>query len=293
MLEELYVFLNLAETKSFNKTAKLLKLSPATVTRRIFALEEKLGVKVLKRDTRNLHLTQEGWYCYERMKDIPHLLREVKSDVQNSKGQLQGEINLSVSVYSAFNELIPVISSFLESHPKVKINFVKSNIHPEILDESFDMFIRYHEVNTRVFQSKPLKNYDLVIAATPEYLKKHGNPTKPQDLGEHNCIIHRVNAHEGEIWHFVKKHKEIPIRVTGNLSLNNTHLVLEALLMNVGLAKLPRFLIKNYLEKGQLIEVLSDFAPPPLTAHLIFPRKEYISGRVQVLTEFILNKYSC
>lgn len=291
MLEELYVFLNLAETKSFNKTAKLLKLSPATVTRRIFSLEEKLGVKVLKRDTRNLHLTQEGWCCYERMKNIPHLLRELKDDVQNSKGQLQGDISLSVSVYSAFNELIPIISSFLKSHPKVKINFIKSNIHPEILDESFDIFIRYGEVNTRVFQSKALKKYDLVIAATPDYLKKHGTPKAPSDLNKHNCIIHKVNAHEGEIWHFQKMKKEIPIRVSGNLTLNNTNLVLEALLMGVGLARIPRFLVKNYLDTGQLKEVLTNFSPPPLTAYLIFPRREYISGRVQVFTEFILKNY--
>ncbi len=291
MFDEIIVFLQLAELNSFHKTSKKLNMSPATVTRRIAALENRLNVKLLKRNTRTLSLTQDGWHCYEKWKTIPQMIFEVKKDISNAKALVQGEVNFSVSAYSGFYELVPIVSDFLQLHPKIKVNFVKSNIHPEIIDDSYDVFFRHGEVNTRVFQSKKLNSYELITIASPQYLRRHKNPIKLNDLATHNCIIHCINAHEGRIWQYRQNNRHLGVKISGNISLNNAVLVLEAVLAGVGLARLPRYYVESYLTSGKLVEVLGEYAPAPLPCYLVYPRSEYTKTRIQLFADFIIQAY--
>jgi len=125
-----------------------------------------------------------------------------------------------------------------------------------LVDESYDAYFRYDDVNTRAVRSHALIEHDLCLCATPEYFTKYGTLKNIDDLNEHNCIIHQINRYEGEAWDFQTPTGPQQIKATGNLSLNNAALVLEDVLSGVGIARIPRYYVQEYLQNKQLQEVL-------------------------------------
>ncbi|WP_419421255.1 LysR family transcriptional regulator (plasmid) [Legionella sp. D16C41] len=291
MLSNLEVFLQVVDSNSFYKAANLLKISPASVTRKVASLEEELGVTLLNRNTRRFSLTKYGEYCYKHCQNISRILAELKNDLSNKKQAPSGLLNLSVSVYSGYIELLPIIAKFLEIYPQITIQFIKSNIFPDLIDDSYDIYFRYKEINTRTLQSKKLIDHQMICCATPAYLKRHGIPKKPDMLKKHNCIIHQINLYEGDVWFFRQQDKNYFISVNGNLRLNNSALVLEAVLQGVGIAFLPRYFFQKFIDSTELVEVLTEFRATPMTVWLVYPRPKHLSLKHRVFVDFILDAY--
>ncbi|WP_131783731.1 LysR family transcriptional regulator [Legionella gresilensis] len=291
MLSDIEVFLQVVDSNSFYKAANVLKISPASVTRKVANLEQELGVTLLNRNTRRFSLTKYGDYCYKHCQNISKILAELRSDIANKIKEPSGLINLSVSVYSGYLELLPIIARFLELYPQVTIQFVKSNIFPDLIDDSYDIYFRYKEINTRTLQSKKLIEHQMICCATPNYLKRHGIPKKPDNLKSHNCIIHQINLYEGDCWFFQQQDKDYSISVSGNLRLNNSALVLEAVLQGVGIAFLPSYFCQKFIDCGELIEVMADFRSIPLAVWMVYPRPKFLALKNRVFVDFILDAY--
>lgn len=282
--------IQVVESNSFYKAARLLKLSPASVTRKIAKLESQLGVTLLNRNTRGFSLTDHGEYCYQQCQNIPAILSGLTNDLTNKVNEPTGVLNISVSCYSGYIELLPIIAKFLQAYPHITIQFVKSNIYPDLLD-SFDVYFRYNEINTRALQSQKLIDHQLICCATPDYLKKQRAPLKPTDLAQHNCIVHQVNLYEGEVWHFKDKQRTITLKASGNLRINNSALVLEAVLQGAGIARLPSYFFEDAMKEGKLIEVLADFRSSKMTVWLVHPRQHLRARKHQVFIDFVLKEY--
>ncbi|HHF0524278.1 TPA: LysR family transcriptional regulator [Legionella anisa] len=291
MLSDIEVFLQVVDSNSFYRAASVLKISPASVTRKVANLEEKLGVTLLKRNTRRFSLTKYGEYCYKHCQNIPTILAELRGGIANNIKEPSGTLNLSVSVYSGYFELLPIIARFLADYPQITIQFIKSNIFPDLIDDSYDIYFRYKEINTRTLQSKKLIDHQMICCATSDYLKRYGIPLKPDDLRKHNCIIHQINLYEGDVWFFNSRDKVCSISINGNLRLNNSALVLEAVLQGVGIAFLPRYFFQKSIENGVLVEVLADFRPLPMSVWLVHPRPKYMSRKHRVFVDYIVDAY--
>lgn len=291
VLSDIEVFLQVVNCNSFYKAASVLKISPASVTRKVAQLEEKLGVTLLKRNTRRFVLTKYGEYCYQHCQNIPTILADLRSGIANNIKEPAGILNLSVSVYSGYFELMPLIADFLLEYPQIKIQFVKSNIFPDLIDDSYDIYFRYKEINTRTLQSKKLIEHQMVCCATTEYLKRHGIPEKPEDLVRHNCIIHQINLYEGDVWFFKNHEENCSVSVNGNLRLNNSALVLEAVLQGIGIAFLPHYFFQKSIESGHLKEVLMRFRPPPMPVWLVHPRTKYMLRKHRLFVDYIVDAY--
>lgn len=292
MLDEIQVFIQVVDSNSFYKAAKVLKISTASVTRKVAKLESMLEVTLLNRNTRRFSLTSFGETCYKHCQSIPALLAELQQGIANTIQEPTGTLNLSVAAYSGYLELLPIVAQFLKKYPFIKINFMKSNIYPDLIDESFDIYFRYKEINTRTLQSKKLIDHKMICCATPDYLLNSGFLKKPNDLSQHNCIIHQTNLYDGDVWDFQDdKNKKLSLTVEGNLRLNNSALVLEAVLQGIGIARLPHYFFQQYINDGKLIEVLEQYTPPLLTVWLIHPRPAYMARKHQLFIEFIVNAY--
>ncbi|CAM3010814.1 LysR family transcriptional regulator [Legionella steigerwaltii] len=291
MLSDIEVFLQVVDSNSFYKAANLLKISPASVTRKVANLERELGVTLLNRNTRRFSLTKYGEHCYTHCQNIPTILAELKGDIADKIKEPSGLLNLSVSVYSGYIELLPIVAKFLKAYPQITIQFIKSNIFPDLIDDSYDIYFRYKEINTRTLQSKKLIEHQMICCATPNYLECHGIPIKPDELKNHNCIIHQINLYEGDNWFFRQHDKNYSVSVNGNLRLNNSALVLEAVLQGVGIAFLPSYFFQKFIDLGELTEVLTDFRPTPMPVWLVHPRPKYLSRKHRVFIDFILDAY--
>lgn len=291
MLSDIQVFIQVVESNGFAKAARVLKMSTASVTRKVAKLEKELEVTLLNRNTRKFSLTDYGEYCYKQCQNIPGILADLRGTLTNKFNEPSGSLNLSVSVYSGYMELIPIISEFLREYPKITIQFIKSNIFPDLIDESYDIYFRYKEINTRTLQAQKLIDHQIICCTTPDYIKSHGKPLKPADLALHNCIIHQINLYEGDYWNFSYLNKNTSIQVTGNLRLNNSILVLESALQGIGIARLPSYFFQKHIENGELVEVLNEYKPPQLPVWLIHPRPGYMSRKQRLFVDFILNAY--
>ncbi len=292
MISEIQVFIQVVESNSFYKAANLLRISPASVTRKIAKLESTLGVTLLNRNTRRFSLTSHGEYCYQQCQMINGLMSALQQNIADKIKSPKGSLNLSVAAYSGYMELIPVISGFTKKYPLIKINYFKSNIYPDFIEDTFDFYFRYAEVNTRTLQSKMLKEHQLICCATPQYLREHGIPEAPQDLSKHNCIIHQINLYEGETWDFNDNQKTISIYASGSLRVNNSALALEAVLEGIGVARLPQYFFQKYIDRGELVEVLTNYRANPLSVWLIHPRQHYMSHHHKIFLEYMIEAYS-
>ena len=221
----------------------------------------------------------------------PGILADLRGTLTNKFNEPSGSLNLSVSVYSGYMELLPIIAQFLRDYPQINIQFIKSNIFPDLIDESYDIYFRYREINTRTLQSKKLIDHQVICCTTPDYIKKHGIPLKPQDLTMHNCIIHQINLYEGDCWNFSYLNKNTSIQVSGNLRLNNSALALESVLQGIGIARLPSYFFQKHIESGELVEVLTEYRPPQMSVWLIHPRQRYMSRKHRLFVDFILDAY--
>ncbi|WP_115712720.1 LysR family transcriptional regulator [Legionella sainthelensi] len=293
MISEIQVFIQVVDSNSFYKAANVLKMSPASVTRKIAKLEASLGVTLLNRNTRRFSLTSYGEYCYQHCQMITGLMSELHQSIADKIKSPKGTLHLSIAAYSGYMELIPIISGFIKKFPLIKINYFKSNIYPDFIEDTFDFYFRYKEVHTRTLQSQKLIEHQLICCASPHYLQHHGVPEHPHDLIHHNCIIHQINLYEGEIWDFEDNHQLTSLTATGNLRVNNSALALEAVMEGIGIARLPQYFFQKHLNNGELIEVLANYRCPPLAVWLIHPRNQHMSYHHKIFMEYIVEAYHC
>ena len=288
MFDELQVFLTIVKSKSMAEAGRSLNLSSATVARKLSRLEELLGAKLIERNTRAFSLTHAGLHCYEHCQSIPQIIDEMKNTITESRTALKGILNVNITCYSAFDELLPKFIEFNQAYPGIVLNVTKSNIFPDLVDDSYDVYIRYGEVSTRSLISIPIAEHQMCVCASLEYLKDAPLLDTPHDISSHRCIVHRYNKYEGEEWIFVINGKAQYINIQSPLIFNNAALVLEAVERGGGLAYIPYYLFEN---NPHIKPLLESYAPEPKTVYLTYPRGKHIYEKTRVFVEFLLQSY--
>lgn len=288
MLNELEIFLTIAKSQSLAEAGRALKMSSATVARKLSSLEDTIGTKLIERNTRSLSLTSAGLHCYQYCESIPQIIDEMKNTINQNTHQLKGVLNVNIACYSAFDELMPKLIAFNNAYPGIVLNITKSNIFPDLVDESYDVYFRYSEVSTRSLTSTRLIDHQLCVCASDEYLKNTVAVTTPYDILKHRCIVHRYNKYDGDEWFFSIKGKLQAIRIHSTLILNNSALVLEAVKQSGGLAYLPSYLIQG---DHTLTTLLKPYWPAPNTVYMTYPRGKHIYEKTRVFVDFILQSY--
>lgn len=288
MLDDLLIFLKIVESNSMADAGRALKISSATIARKLARLEGSMGVKLIERNTRSFALTQAGHHCYQRAQSIPQIITEMQDTLTHCQQSLKGTLNVNISCYSGFHEIIPKIIAFNQAYPGIKLNITKSNTFPDLIDDSYDVYIRYGEVQTRSMQSSPLTHHQMCVCATRNYLKNAPQLETPNDLHAHSLIMHLYNKHEGDEWEFYDKGKTEFVRINSHLILNNSALVLEALENDAGVAYLPYYFIKNNIN---IVPLLKPYWPPTKTVYLCYPREKHIFEKTRVFVDFLIDAY--
>jgi DNA-binding transcriptional LysR family regulator len=289
MLDELYVFLKIVESNSFAETARMLKLSSATVARKLARLEATMEVKLIERNTRALSLTKAGQHCYDRCQSIPLIIEEMMNTFSKSKSALNGTLNISVATYSGYHEVLTKLVQFNQQFPNIILNITKSNIYPTLIDDSYDAYIRYSEVNTRSLKSVVLTEHQMCVCASERYLLESAPVETPADLNQHRCIVHQVNRHEGDEWEFQIDGQTEFIRIKGDFVLNNSAMVLETLIAGGGIAYMPTYFIEN---ESSVKTLLHSYWPAAKNVYLTYPRSKHLFEKTKVFVEFMQTAYA-
>ncbi|MDB5842617.1 MAG: Transcriptional regulator, LysR family [Herminiimonas sp.] len=284
---ELSFFVLIVKEGSLSSAARELGVTPASVSKRLAKLEERLGVSLLNRTTRRLSVTDEGEMYHAHALRILAELEEMERLVSNNHAVPKGLLRVNAPLGFGRTYITPIVSNFVKHYPEVEVQLQLTDHPLSLVNEAIDIGIRFGEVpDARVIARKIAANRRLVCAA-PSYLKKYGMPKLPHDLMRHNCIVLRQNEAAYGTWRFTRGSHSETVKVRGTLSSNDGEVALNWVLDGHGLMLRAEWDIAKYLRSGRLQIVLEEFAAPPADIYAVYPEKHNASSKVRVFTDFL------
>jgi len=285
-LETIRVFLAVAEQRSFAGAARALGMTPASVTRMVAALEERLGVQLFKRTTRQVSLTSAGTIYSARVGQPVTALAEAAEAVRESQGLTSGLIRVSAPMSLGIRVLPSVLSQFAALHPQTRVALTLSDSFVDIVEEDFDLAIRISGPPTdKSTIWRKICPVPRVLVASPPYLAAQGTPRTPGDLGEFRCLSY-ANGPNPEEWRLSRGSRHHTHIASGAFCANNGDLLAQLAINGEGIALLPRFIVAQALEAGQLVQVLPDWSVPEIWLTLFYPPYDRLPLRVSTFSDF-------
>lgn len=289
-LEWIKSFVRVVETGSFSAVARELNTTQPTISKQIAALESYLDVQLLTRSTRKLQLTREGEQFFEHCQDV----LDAAAAAEASVGQRQtptGLLRVSCPVAFGQHVLMPYIHDFLARYPDIKLDLTLSDRFTDLVEEGTDLAIRIGQVNEPTLMSDRIGVTRRVTVGATTYFLKHPEPQTPEELEDHNCIVYTRLA-TGNEWHFQRPDgSATSVRVRGNLQVDNSTAIREAVLSGIGIAVCPVWLFGDLLQSGSLNVVLKDYQPVSLPIQAVYRRGRFIRANMRCFTEYLAAEF--
>lgn len=282
-LDAMYLFVRVAELGSFAAVAQQQGVDRSAVTRQIAALEKHLGVQLIVRSTRRQSLTSAGRLYLERCKAIIDLVDSTETEVMEERLTPKGVIRMSLPISFGVKCLTPILMRFAHEFPDVSLQLNYSDNLVNLIEEGYDISIRVSTEPASTDIVRKLASCKLYIVASAAYLQKHGRPLHPSDLEQHTCLQYQntnrwLFTEDGEIKHY---------QTSGRVQANNGDALAIAAINDLGLVSLPDFIANEYLKRGELERVLTDYAAPVIGIYAVLPTNHYISQRIRLLMEYL------
>lgn len=288
-LGSIELFCLAAETGSFTAAANLAGVTPAAVSRSVARLEERLGVRLFVRTTRQMRLTDSGRLYYQQCRQALTQLVDAEREVTGQQSQPSGLLRISVPTPYAHYRLLPKLPAFRRQFPDVQIDVHISNRNIDFADDGFDLAIRGKAPTDSGLIARTLEEAELVVVATPEYLREAGTPTSLEELAKHDCIQYQLPSSGRNLpWAFQRDGQWIELETSGNCACLDDYLGAVTLVKHgAGLMQTYRFTVQQALERGELCEVLSVFGGARRPFILLYPHARHVPQRVRAFIDFI------
>jgi DNA-binding transcriptional LysR family regulator len=278
-LNQLSIFVRVAQLGSFSAAAKSLGMPISTVSRKVSELETRLGVNLIKRTTRKLNLSEQGLRFYESCG--PHLqgLDEAEAGLTNARAELEGVLRVTAPVALGRGEFLDFISGFSKKYPKLRIDLTITNQFVDLVATRVDVAIRFGKLADSSVIARRLGLSQRMLAASPEYLKRRGAPRSPRELSEHDCVVFRGET-EGEEWSLQRGRRRARVRVTGSVSANNFESVNELAVRGHGVALLPEPYLLAGSAAGSLKRLLPRWTSAPIPVHAVYLERRFLPAKL-------------
>ncbi len=285
-LNEIAIFVRVAQLRSFSAAARSLQLPVSTVSRKVSDLEKRLGVSLMKRTTRKLNLTEQGAAFYDRCAPLVSGIQEAQDTMTSSSAGPEGELHLSAPQALARGEFMAFISDFLTRHPKLSINLEITNQFADLVGTSVDLAIRFGELADSSVVARKLGVSHRVLVASPSYLKRKGMPRVVRDIEQHDCIL--FSSKKGDvIWALQNGRNRVRLNVSGPIAANNFETVNELALRAHGIALLPQSYAAA-AKPNQLKRELPEWKSPPIPVHAVHLNRMLAPGKVRAFLAELL-----
>lgn len=278
-IDALHAYVRLVECRSFTQVARELRITQSTVSKWISALEEDVGVHLLDRTTRSLHVTEQGNGFYERAKEIVAGFEHAVSAAREEQQVVRGRIRLSAPVVFGRRFVVPLVATLLQEHPELEVEMVLSDRYVSVVEEGFDLAIRVGVSVDSSLLSHRLSESARYVAASPEYLKRAGIPKTPADLARHDCLVH-TQLGDRTSWTFSRAGRKERVSVGGRVSCNNSEATLELAQRGLGVCLLASWLAEKPVREGKLVRLLARYEAPTAPVCALSPAVGCPSGCV-------------
>lgn len=290
-LDQYRVLIAIVEAGSLTAAAERLGCSLQTVSRALIALEAKLGVELIRRTTRRIHVTETGLALCERMKRALGEIDEARSEAMRGAAEIFGPFRIGSSVQFASAYVVPAVAAFLDRHPRVEIDLVLSNTVVDLLDGRLDMVVRIGDLPSSSLKSRRLAALRRVVVAAPGHLARHGRPTTPADLARHPCVV-RTFGPEGDLWPLTENGRPLKVPVAGRFRCNDSAAANTAIVHGLGIGLAPLWQVRAELDAGTLELVLPEHEPPPIPVHALWPGHAATPAITRAFTDMLQRRLS-
>lgn len=290
-LVSMRVFAAIAEAGSFAVAADRLGISRAMASKHLQNLEAHLGTRLLQRTTRKLRLTESGMAYFERSRQILADIDEAEADALKLTAKPSGVLRVTMPVSFGIKHVGPLINRFLAIYPDVQIDATLSDRRVDLIEEGFDLAIRIGATLDPGLVARRLGTDQLVVCGAPAYFAKHGIPTHPHQLAQHNCVLYSYAAASNE-WSMSGPDGEHTVKVFGNVRANNGDLLNQIVLDGGGLMCQPSFLVGHEIAQGNLRRVLEDYNLPSIGIFAVYPSRKYLSAKIRTFVDFLADSFA-
>ena len=290
-LKQIESFVSVATRGSLTAAANAEGVAPAVIGRRLDALEERLGVKLLVRTTRKLTLTHEGSAFLE---DCQRLLADISNaEASVSAGGVKASGHLRITAPGGFGRrhVAPLVPAFLAQHPDVSLSLNLSDRVVDIINEGFDCAVRVGDLVDSSLVSQRLADNRRMCVAAPTYLKRAGIPQHPSELARHECLTLSSDASQTRGWAFIIDGQLAHSRPSGRLDCSDGQVLHDWCLRGLGIAWRSTWEVESDIQSGRLQSVLDDFAAPPNGIFAVIPQRKHLPLRVRLWIDFLKHHY--
>jgi len=291
-LGSIELFCLAAELSSFTEAANIAGVTPAAVSRSIARMEERLGVRLFVRTTRQIRLTDGGRRYYEQCHEALLQLREAEREVTGGQAAPVGPLRISAPTPYSHYRLLPLLSQFRQRYPEVTFDVHVSNRNIDFAAESYDIAIRGRTPADSTLIARKLEDAELVLVASPSYLQRVGAPTSLNELHQHDCIQFDLPSTGRKIaWLFQENGKPVEIETSGGYTCSEDVLGIVTLARSgAGLTQTYRFIVERDLADGSLVELLPQHGGRSRPFFLLFPHARHLPLRLRTFVDFLTEK---
>ena len=290
-LQAMEVFVRLVELGSFSKAAAEFRTTQPTVTKYVAGLETRLKVRLLNRNTRGVSPTEAGALYYEKCKAIVRDAEEADAAARSTQEQAQGQLRIGSSVAFGRRVIVPLALEFMRRHPRVRIDLSFEDRYTDLVAQGIDVALRLGKLADSALGARFLGVNPWLLVASPQYLRAHGTPREPADLGEHAALIYS-SVQGNDVWLLRQGGGEtVAVPVCGVLRSNNLSAVLAAARADLGIAALPWYVAGDALRDGTLQQVMAGCELPQQEIHAVYPSPKLVPAKVQAFIGFLQGRF--
>ncbi|PQZ84837.1 MULTISPECIES: LysR family transcriptional regulator [unclassified Brevundimonas] len=291
-LEAMAIFAKVAETQSFSGATDALALSKATVSKAVSRLELRLGTTLLHRTSRRFSLTDSGRSLATRASQMVAEAEAAEGEALDQAVTPRGLVRLAAPMSFGMAYVAPALPEFLATHPDVSVDLHLSDATVALVGEGFDCAIRIASLPDSSLTARRLRPVRRHLVASPDCLAQRGRPSHPDDLARHACLGYAYLP-SGETWRLVHESgQEVVVRPRGPLRANNADALTAALCAGLGIAVQPDFIYWRDVAEGRLETVMTNWALPLISVHLVAPGSGRRPARVTALMDYLTKRFS-
>ena len=261
------------------------------MSKRLTALEARLGIRLVNRTTRSMSLTSEGELYFSQAARILTQINELEQLVSSSRATPKGLIRVNASLGFGRRHIGPALAAFYARYPEVEIQLEISDHPLDLTTHGFDLGIRFGTLPDAAFHARKIASNRRLLCASPLYLDKYGTPQKLAELQHHNCIFIRQNESPYGVWSFTNGGHTENIKVHGALGCNDGEVALNWALDGHGILLRAEWDIARYVRSGRLRLVLEDQTPTRADVYAVYPQQLHLSARVRSLIDFLIERF--
>ncbi len=290
-IDAMKAFVTVAEGGSFTKAAEKLGTSNQLVSKYVSQLEKHLGARLFNRTTRKVHLTEAGEECFQHAK---HILESI-NDMEGHFGQLQstatGLLHISAPVSFSTLHLAPLIRDFKKQYPEIGIDLQLNDRKVDVVEEGFDLTLRIGHLKSSSLIAKKVAPVRLVLCASPNYLKRYGKPTHPEDLIAEHFLRYSYMEYNLSNLPLMKALKAASQKNPSGLVANNGEILTAAAIAGEGYVLQPTFIVGEALKQGKLEIILEEFEPAAMGLYAVYPHRKLLAPKLRAFIDFISGYY--